>query len=169
MDKGGNMQVYLAGAMQAAPDKGARWREEVTPKLAAMGLEVFNPCINTDGKILKEHGWSDYTWSDLRKEENRPLFVQVMQEIVDADLQAVEDSDIVLVYMDQYVKGGAGTYGELTLARYLDNKYIYLAAAPGFNLADTPSWVWGCIDCWFDNLEDCLAYMEDRHGHRRWN
>ena len=36
-------RVYLAGAMDRVPDRGATWRENITPFLKDLGLVVFNP------------------------------------------------------------------------------------------------------------------------------
>lgn len=35
--------VYLAGAMTYTPDRGGGWREQVSPKLQALGFEVLDP------------------------------------------------------------------------------------------------------------------------------
>ena len=43
--------VYLAGAIEAAPDKGTRWRTILTPQLEELGYKIFNPCLETDVSV----------------------------------------------------------------------------------------------------------------------
>ena len=38
-----NQRVYLAGAMDRVADRGATWRDNITPFLQKMGIVVFNP------------------------------------------------------------------------------------------------------------------------------
>lgn len=161
------MQAYLAGAMQAAPDRGATWRELVTPSLEAMGIQVFNPCLSTDTLIHQKYGFTGtYPLDTMQK------LYDMMREIVDADLQAVEQSQILLVYFDEYVKGGAGTYGEITCARWLQStqkepRYIYLVRAHNIKPQDIPSWVYGCVDYVFDNFNECFQHIRKEHVNAR--
>ena len=99
-------QIYLAGAIEAAPDKGTRWRTIVTPQLEELGYEVFNPCLETDGVILKELGWKKFNWEKIRKPKWREKYLHIMRRIVEEDLKAVLASKYVLVYFDKYVQQG---------------------------------------------------------------
>ena len=36
-------RTYLAGAMDRVKDRGATWRESITPFLDSLGIIVFNP------------------------------------------------------------------------------------------------------------------------------
>ena len=38
-----NQRVYLAGAMDRVADRGATWRDNITPFLEGLGVIVFNP------------------------------------------------------------------------------------------------------------------------------
>lgn len=153
--------VYLAGAIERSPDGGAAWRLEITPKLETAGYTVFNPCVETDGKLAEKLGWDEFSiekWRKLKKEDYQ-LFSEVGKWIVEQDLDAVAISDVMFVYFDKYVTQGAGTYGEITLARYLE-KDVYIALASGFSKEDIPLWVTGCATKIFNDIDAALAYMK---------
>ena len=43
MNRLSGQRVYLAGAMDRVQDRGAGWRDKITPFLEDMGVIVFNP------------------------------------------------------------------------------------------------------------------------------
>lgn len=156
-------QVYLAGAIERAPDGGIGWRKEITPTLKRMGFKVFNPCIETDGLLAKKLGWKKFAiekWRDL-KENNPTKFTEIGKWIVDQDLIAVDNSDIMIVYFDKYVTMGAGTYGEITVARYLDMP-AYVLIAQDFLVKDIPLWVTGCATEIVTTQEELVDILSSR-------
>lgn len=156
----GKKIAYLAGAIEKAPDSGVEWRKNATPVLKKLGLNVFDPCVETDGKLAQKLGWKKFTteaWRDL-KENNYQLFCDVGKWIVNEDLDAIVASDILIVFFDKYVTQGAGTYGEITLAKWL-NKKIYLFLASDFPREEVPLWVTGCVTRIFNNFEDLVTYL----------
>jgi hypothetical protein len=153
--------VYLAGAMQAAPDSGKTWRTKITPRLEDVGYKVFNPCLSTDGPIFEELGWKKFEWSEIKKPENRELYKEVMNRIVKADLAAVTDSDVVVCYWDQYVPKGAGTQGELTLACF-HNLPVYIVMAGDMSFDSLPGWVVGCATEVFSSFTELIDFLEDK-------
>jgi nucleoside 2-deoxyribosyltransferase len=134
--------VYLAGGIDKAPDGGVVWRDTVTPMIEAAGFDVFNPCVETDGKLAAHLGWDEFDhtkWMELK--EDVQVYRHVSRWIVCADLQAVENSDVLLIYFDEYA--GAGTFGEATLARNMGIP-VYVVLKRGIDIKDLPAWFVGC-------------------------
>jgi len=154
-------QIYLAGAIEAAPDKGTRWRTIVTPQLEELGYEVFNPCLETDGVILKELGWKKFNWEKIRKPKWREKYLHIMRRIVEEDLKAVLASKYVLVYFDKYVQQGAGTYGEVTVAVNHDIP-VYIVLAGDLEFKNIPAWVVGCTTQVFDGFKEFLEFLGEK-------
>jgi hypothetical protein len=163
-------QIYLAGAIEAAPDGGVTWRQEVTPTLEAIQFKVFDPCIETDGLLAKKLGWEKFSiekWREL-KIENPEKFKRIGEWIVKQDLKAVINSDILLTYFDKYVTRGAGTYGEITVARFMGLANL-LIIAPDFERKDIPLWVLGCVDKIFNSVNEAFYYLEcEYYAEREW-
>jgi len=157
-------RVYLAGAMQASPDGGKKWRTTLTPKLEDLGFNVFNPCLKTDGPIFDELGWKKFEWAEIKKPENRPLYLEVMHRIVTADAAAVTESHIVVCYWDRYVMHGAGTQGELTLAAF-HNIPVYIVLAGDLTFDDLPGWIVGCSTEVFKSFTDLVSFL-DYHARK---
>ena len=153
--------VYLAGAIEAAPDKGTRWRTVLTPQLEEMGYDIFNPCVETDGVILKELGWKKFNWEKIRKPKWRDKYLHIMRRIVEEDLKAVLASKFVIVYFDRYVQLGAGTYGEVTVAVNHDIP-VYIVLAGDMEFENIPAWVVGCTTTIFDSFKELLDFLGDK-------
>ena len=72
-------QAYLAGAMEASPDKGENWRDKIKPELIKLGYTVFDPTDKENAsevcdklKEYKKHGKWD-------------KFMEVVNEIQERD------------------------------------------------------------------------------------
>lgn len=165
-------QVYLAGAIQAAPDQGKRWRTILSQQLFDLGFKVFNPCERTDGPILERFGWKKFAWDEIKKPDNREQYLEVMREIVNKDLTAMLESDIIVVYFDRYVQLGAGTYGEMTVAtwhnmnchRAKEKIPVYVVLASDMEFNSLPGWIVGCTDKVFDSFKTLVDYLEKEHA-----
>lgn len=139
-------KIYLAGAMEKAFDNGFVWREKISPHLETLGYEVLNPCIIEDNAgitpaILKKY-----------KKDNIRFYKNLATEIVDTDLKYVNECDIIICKLDKNVLSGAGTYGELTLARFLKKPvYAWIDTSSLSNgIRDLPVW---CVGCLTDYME----------------
>lgn len=152
-------KAYLAGAIEAAPDQGKRWRTIIEPQLQKLGFETFNPCTKTDGPILEEMGWKKFDWEKIKTPEFRDDYLKVMRKIVQADLKAILECSCVVVYFDKYVPKGAGTYGEITIAEHF-NIPVYLVLAGDMEFNHIPAWVIGCTDHVFDSFKDLFVFLE---------
>jgi len=153
--------IYLAGAIEAAPDKGTRWRTVLTPQLEELGYAVFNPYTETDGLMLKELGWKKFDWNKLRKPEWRDKYLYITHRIVEEDLKAVVASKLLVVYFDRYVQQGAGTYGEVTIATYVGIP-VYIVLAGDLEFENLPAWVVGCTTKIFNSFKELLTFLGEK-------
>jgi len=153
--------IYLAGAIEAAPDKGTRWRTILTPQLKELGYETFNPCVETDGPILEELGWEKFKWDKMREPKYRDKYLHIMHRIVEEDLKAVVASKFLVVYFDKYVPQGAGTYGEVTIATHVGIP-VYVVLAGDLEFESLPAWVVGCTTEIFNSFKELLTFLGDK-------
>lgn len=146
--------VYLAGAIEYAPDNGKRWRQEVSQFIELeIGLSVFNPCINEQDLLSREEkcGFRDWKCSDRRR------FLPVIRRIIDHDLsQLLNQTRFVVCLWDEHVTKGAGTAGELTAA-YMHGIPVYLVCA--IPLHSVSSWILGCASEVFETMDDLRVFL----------
>jgi hypothetical protein len=131
--------VYLAGAISAAPDEGRGWRTDITPHLHNHGYQVFNP-------VIEQPLITGVEREELNRafKEDLDLYASYCKKIVDCDTDVLLKSALIVCKLDQYSSLGAGTYGELTLARRFDIPVIaWLDFDEG--VKKIPSWAFGCI------------------------
>ena len=149
------MKVYLAGAIEAAPDDGREWREALTQFLEQdLGYQVHDPSRQeADVMSPKEHDhFREWRRTDFQR------FQKVIHRIIKQDLkQILFDTDLIICKWDEYVAGGGGTQGELTLA-FLHNIPVYLVS--DFPVERISSWILGCITQKFDNFDDLKVHLK---------
>ncbi|NQV14994.1 hypothetical protein HQ531_05995, partial [bacterium] len=116
------MKVYLAGAIEAAPDDGAAWRAQLTRFLnTELGWEVFDPSLHEQDFLTEEEKSNFRQWKSTDIKRFRP----VIKKIIDRDIhQLLKKCDAVICLWDDYVIPGGGTHGELTLA-YKNGMPVY--------------------------------------------
>lgn len=155
------MRVYLAGAIEKTKDGGATWRQEITPKLEAIGCEVFDPCVHTDGGlVVKELGWGAFNfpaWGNLRRVDPHEYY-RVGRLVRKEDLIEVARSDLVIVRMNKDTTGSFGTCGEMTLASFL-RVPVYVFYDAGVTHYDVPAWMMWCADELFNCQQDLLEKL----------
>lgn len=111
--------VYLCGSIQASKDGGVAWREKITPKLEELGITVLSPTkweledFNGDMKLAQDtlQGWI--------RSGNWEKWDAYLDKIIKRDLDAVNECDILIVFIDTSLKIG-GTIEELV--RAIDQK-----------------------------------------------
>lgn len=150
------MRVYLAGAIEAAPDDGKAWRKDLTHFLdEELSWEVFDPSLHEQDFLTEEEKAHFRKWKST--DINR--FRAVIEKIIDRDLhQLLERCDSVICLWDEFVMQGAGTHGELTLA-YEHKMPVYLVL--GMPIDKVPSWIIGCSSEVFQNFEDLKQYLRE--------
>ena len=149
------MRVYLSGGMEYADGEGAGWRNSLQPWLEKeLNHSVFNPNVESDIFFAEKYPNVDFRTS---KKENVALYTEIVRHLVEIDCKEIaENSDYVICYWDDGAAKGAGTKGELTMAKYF-GKPVYLVTS--FQPHDIPGWVLGCITKTFGSFEDLKRFL----------
>ncbi len=153
------MLIYLAGAIERAPDLGVGWRRAITPFLKEeLGHRVFDPCIE-ENHVLSVHEFAEFRdWkrTDLKR------FRQTMRKLIDTDLnQIAREVDYLICLWDEYVLGGGGTHGELTLAYYNRIPVYMVTEMPQTEMS---GWIIGCTTEIFADFDALKAYLRKAYG-----
>jgi hypothetical protein len=152
------MRVYLSGGMEYAVGEGVQWRKEMQDWLEnRITHTVFNPNIESD-KFFNAR----YPNVDFRELKVRDIakYQEIVRHLVEIDCAEIaERSDYVICYWDDGAAKGAGTKGELTMAKYF-NKPVYLVTS--YPLQDIPGWVLGCATKTFANFETLKDFLLHR-------
>ena len=148
------MKVYLAGAIEAAPDGGKAWRKAVTQFLKGeLNWEVFDPSQHEQDFLTQVEKDNFRKWKHTDIKRFRP----VIKKIIDRDLnQLLNNCDAVICLWDDYVIPGGGTHGELTLA-YEHRLPVYLIL--GMPLEKVSSWIIGCTTEVFPGFAEMKQYL----------
>jgi len=119
-------RVYLAGAMQYAPDMGAGWRNKLQKSLRKLPFEFRDP-VKLEPKKLKGkrvnrlpegvNSWFEFKASNVERLLQR--FDLYGNKIMLADLIEVLKCDAIIVYRDEHTRT-SGTHAEVTFARIFD-------------------------------------------------
>jgi hypothetical protein len=154
-----NRRVYLSGGMEYAADEGRDWRGRLQEWLEReMGCTVFNPNLES-ARFFQTH----LPGIDFRalKEIDLDRFQQTVARLVDIDCTEIaEQSDYVLCYWDESALRGAGTKGELTMARYFGRPVYMVTTMPR---RDIPGWVLGCTTKVFESFEELKQFLQYPH------
>lgn len=154
-----NQRCYLAGAMDRVPDRGATWRDSITPFLESIGVAVLNPlkkpttagCENEDTAMYK---------ASLKKQQKYDTLSQLMKEIRSVDLRMVDISDFLIVNLNIETHP-CGTLEEIFWANR-QKKPILIHLEQGKQNA--PDWLFGTLphnfifNSWTE-LQDYLLYI----------
>ncbi len=155
------MKVYLAGAIEAAPDSGITWRKEVTQFLKSdLNWAVFDPSQHELDFLTLEEKENFRYWKSTDIKRFRP----VIKKIIDRDLdQLLKQCDAVICLWDDYVLPGGGTHGELTLA-YEHSLPVFLVL--GMPLEKVSSWIIGCTTEVFSGFDELKHYLTNSHSKK---
>ena len=151
-----NQRVYLAGAMDRVADRGATWRDNITPFLQKMGIVVFNP-ITKPTTMGVEDQESHRIKTSLKEKEKYDELSSMMKVIRRVDLRLVDISDFLIVNLDLEIHP-CGTYEEIFTANRC-KKPIIIHMEQGKNKA--PDWIFGTIphQMIFSNWENLKSYL----------
>ena len=166
-----NQRVYLAGAMDRVADRGAGWRDRITPFLENLGIIVFNP-ITKPTSIGLEDEDSHAIKTKLKKTQRYDELSEVMKTIRRVDLRLVDISDFLIVNMNLDIHP-CGTYEEIFWANR-QKKPIIIHMEQGKQ--HTPDWLFGTIphQMIFSSWEEIQEYLvhinssENIDTHKRW-
>jgi hypothetical protein len=152
-------RVYLSGGMEYAANEGREWRsvlqEWLEKNLAAV---VFNP--NHESQKFFDRNYPGLDFRTLKQTD--PLqFKSVVAQLVDLDCREIaRRSDYLICYWDEGAMRGAGTKGELTIARYFGKPVYMVTTVP---LPGIPGWVLGCTDRVFPSFEALQRFLLSPH------
>jgi hypothetical protein len=145
--------------MEFAKGEGADWRrvmEEWVQK--NLGHSVYNPNKESDEYFGKKHPTGRFR--DL-KNENIEEYIELVRDLIDMDCSEIaERSDYVICNWDESAQRGAGTKGELTMARFV-GKPVYMVTL--MKLQDIPGWVLGCATKTFRTFEDLQEFLHEHY------
>ena len=151
------MKIYLAGAIEAAPDDGMAWRADMTQFLIdTLDWTTFDPSRHERDFLTEEEKMNFRQWKSVDIQRFRP----VIKKIIDRDLdQLLKKCDAVICLWDEHVIQGGGTHGELTLA-YEHALPVYLVL--GMPIEKVSSWIIGCTTEVFSNFDELKLFLSSK-------
>jgi len=153
------LRVYLSGGMEYAKNEGINWRSEMDIWIRKnLHHQVFNPNIESEkylAKLLPNKDFRSLKSTDIK------AYTKIVKKFVILDSKEIATrSDYIICYWDQSAQRGAGTKGELTIARYF-NKPVYMVTS--MPKEDIPGWVLGCITEFFSSFEQLKTFLIANH------
>jgi hypothetical protein len=162
--------------MENSENLGAAWRNEITPFLEELNLEVLNPCEfeaehlkglhiarlpeffeHVDGRMVK----TDH-WHSLKNAKDKRLydrFLKYMRRIIKYDITLIEHhTNYVIVKWDHETGKGAGTHAELTHA-FMHNIPVYCVLK-----GDMPAWAKATCTKIFGSFDELKQYFIQQFG-----
>ncbi len=140
--------IYLAGAIEHAPDDGRNWRRSVQTFLEEKGFKVINP-VTDEIKALQASDvpkdWTSFKKTDI------PQYQRIMKQIITFDMDVVRTkASAIIVKWNTYTQMGAGTMAELTDAFLQNIPIIMIHDIP---LVDIPGWIIGTVDKFYPTIK----------------
>ena len=164
-------RCYLAGAIDRVADRGAGWRQEITPFLQNLNIEVFNPLTKPSDIGIEDKNVSEYKIL-LKQNQKYDELSELMKQIRSVDLRLVDISDFLIVNLDIETHP-CGTLEEIFWANR-QKKPIIVRMVQGKQNA--PDWLFGTIphNNIFDNWDQIQFYLThinnngDQKINSRW-
>lgn len=152
-------RVYLSGGMEYAQREGSDWRQEIEKWLKeVLNQEVFNPNKESAKYLSAKSLKGDFR---ALKKTDTQRFMKVVRGMVVLDSHEIAlRSDYLICYWDRSAVKGAGTQGEVTLAKYF-GKPVYLVTK--LSLSKIPGWILGCTSRTYSSFDDLKAFLKRRY------
>lgn len=156
------MRVYLSGGMEYADGEGAGWRGTMQGWIeSSLRHSVFNPNTESDIFFASRHPGLDFR---KLKSDDVGAYAAIVRHLVDIDSKEIaERTDYVVCLWDEGAAKGAGTKGELTIARFF-RKPVYLVTR--FAHDEIPGWVLGCTTEIFGGFDELKEFLSRTYDHR---
>lgn len=155
-----NLRIYLSGGMEYASNEGRDWRSTLQEWLEhELCSSVFNPNLEST-RFFAAH----YPGVNFRalKKDDPTLYKSIASGLVDLDCAEIADrTDLLICYWDESAMRGAGTKGELTMAKFFKKPVYMVTAIPR---EDIPGWVLGCTTELFASFEALKEHLKQREG-----
>ena len=168
--------AYLSGPIDAAPNLGCAWRNEITPMLEGLHVRVFNPLkhvfygtqdLDTVKRPKMDKLLKDGDYNSLREE---------MKDVNHWDLRSLDLSSFLIVNYD-IETFMCGTHEEIFTANRQSKPVLLMV---GDQKSQLPKWMYGrfpdqhMFESW-DELSDYLArinsdtnYIFTEADNKRW-
>ncbi len=105
-----------------------------------LGGTVFNPNVESDRLFTTRHNGVQFR---ALKSQDFERYRKIAEELVELDSSEIAlRSDVVVCFWDESAQRGAGTKGELTLAKYFGKPVFMVTSMP---MEALPGWVIGCV------------------------
>jgi hypothetical protein len=149
--------------MEYAKNEGMDWRIAIEQWVTSeLGHSVFNPNTESERylkKMLPKASLRKLKFSDIDK------FQSIVGGIVKIDSEEIaKRSDYVICYWDRSAQRGAGTKGELTVAR-LFGKPVYLVTR--IQRTNIPGWILGCTSEIFSSFAELKVFLRKQYSNER--
>jgi hypothetical protein len=143
--------------MEYATNEGRDWRSALQQWLEqTLKCTVFNPNSESDRFLRRELPNGDFR---LLKSNNLPRYTTIVSQLVDLDSDEIAHrSDFVICYWDASASRGAGTKGELTIAKYFDKPVYMVTSIPPDEI---PGWVLGCTTKVFSSFDELKTFLRE--------
>jgi hypothetical protein len=154
------LRTYLSGGMEFAKGEGADWRRVTEDWLRKnLGHSAYNPNSESEQYLAKKYPSGRFR--EL-KNENIDKYTELVRDLIDGDCREIaERSDYVICNWDESAQRGAGTTGELTMARFV-GKPVYMVTQ--MKLQDIPGWVLGCATKIFGTFKDLQEFLVKQYA-----
>ena len=119
-----------------------------------LGHKVFNPNVESEkflAKSLPIKSFRSLKSTDIK------IYTKIVRQFVIKDSKEIATrSDYVICYWDKGAHCGAGTKGELTIARYFNKPVFMVTRIPKEKI---PGWVLGCVTEFFSSFEKLKKFL----------
>ena len=156
------VSTYLAGPIDVNKFQECKdWRNQIGKNLADMGIYAMNPLGN---------GGGDRISPELRQRLHNANILGDIDTIRDIVSNIIMPPDLDMVagcsFLTLWIPEDngyeiCGSYGEITLARFL-NKPVYIVTERKIKPCQLPNWAVGCSTEIFFSWEGYLNYVEKR-------
>jgi hypothetical protein len=146
--------------MEYARREGADWRTAMERWItSALDHQVFNPNVESKTFLSKHVSNGDFR---TLKFSNPKRFRQLVRKLVDLDTREIAyRTDYVICYWDRSAQRGAGTKGELTIAKFF-GKPVYLVTR--MKPENIPAWVLGCTTMMFSSFAELKRFLTKQYS-----
>ena len=147
--------AYLSGGMEYAKNEGINWRSDMEYWIRKnLNQKIFNPNSESEKYLRKALPKRNFR---ALKSTNIDAFIKIVKKFVSIDSKEIAvRSDYVICYWDASAQRGAGTKGELTIARYF-NKPVYMVTH--MPKEKIPGWVLGCVTNFFNSFDQLKNFL----------
>ena len=156
-------RVYLSGGMEYAKNEGIDWRLDLDAWIRkTLGHKVFNP--NVESEKFLAHSLPNRNFRSL-KSTDIETYSKIVKQFVSMDSKEIATrSDYVICYWDHGAQRGAGTKGELTIARYFKKPVYMVTRKPKEKI---PGWVLGCVTKFFSSFGQLKIFLNSLYSSDR--